>query len=426
MYICIGLTLIITTMAIVQSMWLKGTKKKLGGSVIYQAMGQTRQRELAAEVSNPRTESQMNQRVKWANLVNLYRANSGWMKYAFETKKSNQSEYNKFMSLNVSGSRIYLTKDQAAAGACVVDEYLITQGSLPSIEVIKQTHHYQTNIVLDQDFEIEDETTLASFSASILRNNPAIRRGDQISFILMHQLSNGITSVPYVVVREYELLVDDTASGLVKDYWPIDYLDVTAGEDYGFLSVVQGVPVGGFVFVLSRTISGRTYVSSQRIVLVNMENFIANYSSAAQLNSAISSYGESADAFLSSTSASPDQSSPVTPAILSLRISNTSYYPDSVLLTSSWVANQEINVEGVNFEIENTPLLKLTLVSGGHTTVIDCAFDEGGGGFYKFILPNSFTPGTNAAVLSAQVLMGSIVAQIGFSVPNEYFIEGME
>ena len=103
-------------MAIVQTMWMTGTKKKLGGTVLYQAMGQTRQRELAAEISNPRTTQQMTQRVKWSNLVNLYRANRSWMKYAFETKKTNQSEYNKFMSLNVAASAIYLPKNVAAAG----------------------------------------------------------------------------------------------------------------------------------------------------------------------------------------------------------------------------------------------------------------------------------------------------------------------
>ena len=69
-------------MAIVTSMWLKGTKQKLGGSVLYQAMGQTRQRELAANVANPRTNSQMQQRTRWANLVNFYRVNAGWMKFA--------------------------------------------------------------------------------------------------------------------------------------------------------------------------------------------------------------------------------------------------------------------------------------------------------------------------------------------------------
>ena len=183
-------------MAIVTSMWLKGAKKRLGGSVLYQAMGQTRQRELASEVTNPRTESQMGQRVKWANLVNLYRANRNWMKYAYETRKSNQSEYNKFMSLNVASSRIYLPKDIANAGGCVVDAYLMTQGSLPSIEFVPAANNvYASNILVGMN-AITSNTTIASFSHTVLANNPAIREGDQLSFVRMTQMTNASTGVP--------------------------------------------------------------------------------------------------------------------------------------------------------------------------------------------------------------------------------------
>ena len=62
-------------MAVLQNMWLRGAKKKLGGTVLYTQGGRTLQRELAPEVKNPKTPAQMGQRVKWANLVAFYRAN---------------------------------------------------------------------------------------------------------------------------------------------------------------------------------------------------------------------------------------------------------------------------------------------------------------------------------------------------------------
>ena len=312
-------------MAIVSSMWLKGAKKRLGGTVIYQAMGQTRQRELAAEVSNPRTESQMGQRVKWANLVNLYRVNRSWMKYAFETKKSNQSEYNKFMSLNVSNSRIYLTKPVANAGGCVVDTYVITQGSLPSIEFVPTSNgFYRSNIELAPGTD-ESAISVKEFADMLVERNPALRYGDQLSFIRMTQMTNASTGVPYVVVREYEVILDPNNLQPLANYLPMQYMS-TWGSDELFLAVqTASGRSGGFAMILSRTISGKTYVSSQRVIPVAMDAYIESFSSQAALQAAIDSYGVSDDAFLSSTYASQDSQAPTMLSLLSAM-----YEPDGI------------------------------------------------------------------------------------------------
>lgn len=306
-------------MAIVSSMWLKGAKKRLGGTVIYQAMGQTRQRELAAEVSNPRTESQMGQRVKWANLVNLYRANRSWMKYAFETKKSNQSEYNKFMSLNVANSRIYLTKPVANAGGCVVDTYMVTQGSLPSIEFVPTTNSYfRSNIELTSGSNISI-MSVKQFSDIVVELNPAIRYGDQISFIRMTQMTNASTGVPYVIVREYEVIIDTNNLQPLSDYLPMEYITQWGAEE-SFLAVqTSSGRSGGFAMILSRTISGKTYVSSQRVIPVAMDAYIEAFSSQTALQAAIDSYGVQEDAFLSSTYAATDNQAPTMLSLLSVK-----------------------------------------------------------------------------------------------------------
>lgn len=310
-------------MAIVTSMWLKGAKKRLGGSVLYQAMGQTRQRELASEVTNPRTESQMGQRVKWANLVNLYRANRSWMKYAYETKKSNQSEYNKFMSLNVADSRIYLTKPVANAGGCVVDTYMVTQGSLPSIEFVPTTNgYYRSNIEL-ANIATLSTVSVKEFSDIVVGSNPAIRYGDQLSFIRMTQMTNASTGVPYVVVREYEVIIDTNNLLPLSDYLPTDYI-TTWGNDPQYLAVGTAAGrSGGFAMILSRTISGKTYVSSQRVIPVAMDSYIEAFSSQAALQAAINSYGVQEDAFLSSTYAAQDNQAPTMLALLSANYAGT-------------------------------------------------------------------------------------------------------
>lgn len=302
-------------MAIVENFWLKDQRKRLAGAVIYQAMGQTRSRRLAETISNPRTESQMTQRVKWSNLVNLYRANRNWMKYAYETKKQTQSEYNKFMSLNVSSSPIYLPKQVAGAGGCVVAPYQITQGSLPSIEMVETDDWWQTNIILPDDTQWQPSWTVAQFTQMVLPLNPGIREGDQLSFIRMTQQVNADNGVPFVIVREYEMIFDSNNQELVSKYLPLAYFSSTEQASDCRLVIANSGQAGGFVLILSRTIGGKTFVSSQKIVVANNDTLISFYSSTAALQAAIDSYGESQDAFLSSTTAN---AGPVAPSPISI------------------------------------------------------------------------------------------------------------
>ena len=305
-------------MAIVKNFWLKNQTKKLAGAVIYQAMGQTRSRELAAEVSNPRTIDQMTQRVKWANLVNFYRANKAWMKFAFETKPTNRTDYNQYMSLNVASSRIYLPKDVANQGGCVVDSYVMTQGSLASIEVNKSDGGWTTNLYLPNPFTIEGTTTVAEVSKALIANNPALREGDQISFVRFTQQSNSNTGVPFVVVRKYEVILNSSDLRFFGQFMPLDYItDDTAGN-VNSLAVVDSGNAGGFLLVLSRTTGGKTYVSSQSIIVANNAATIEAYSSANALQTAIDSYGESTEPFLTSTTAGQDSQAPVQPSIVSI------------------------------------------------------------------------------------------------------------
>lgn len=322
-------------MAIVQTMWMAGTKKKLGGTVLYQAMGQTRQRELAAEISNPRTTQQMTQRVKWSNLVNLYRANRSWMKYAFETKKTNQSEYNKFMSLNVASSAIYLPKNVAAAGGCVVNDYIVTQGSLSSIETTKVTGGWASNIYLPAGFQLSASTSIQQLAAAVLPLNPAINEGDQLSFIRMTQQVNGATGVPFVVVRKYEVIISSTDTRLVGSFLPLDYIVTKSNGTNLSIGVEDSGNAGGFVLILSRTIGGRTYVSSQRIIVANNATTISYYTGDAALQRAIDSYGESDEPFLTTSTANQNSQASTALSIVGAIVDEVNWAPGSV---QSWPA----------------------------------------------------------------------------------------
>lgn len=332
-------------MAIVTSMWLKGTKQKLGGSVLYQAMGQTRQRELAANVANPRTNSQMEQRTRWANLVNFYRANAGWMKFAYETKKQNQSEYNKFMSLNVPSARIYLPKSIASQGGCVVDAYQMTQGSLASVEVLKSGAAWQTNLYLVSATDLSENSTIAEVTAQLLPANPALREGDQLSFLRFTQMTNTSTGVPFVVVRKYEVILKANDTRRFFDFMPEDYITFGGTPQAPCIEVSDSGNAGGFLLAISRTIGGKTYVSSQSIVVANNDALISAYSSATAIQEAIDSYGESAEPFLTSTTANKDSQAATRPSIMQIKIGDSVFAPGQRASHVNLSDNDQIEVQ---------------------------------------------------------------------------------
>ena len=306
-------------MAVLQNMWLRGAKKKLGGTVLYTQGGRTLQRELAPEVKNPKTPAQMGQRVKWANLVAFYRANASWMPKAFENKKATQSDYNKFMSLNAANSRIFLTKDQARQGACVVDSYRTSDGTLQPVDIFPTEQNWVTNLYLKNLETLDDSTTIADFSAALLASNAGLRSGDQLSFVRVTQLFNNTTDIPYVQVRAYELIINEQGIGFVKDFWPIDLIGLGEEQETPALMVKNNNKQGGFAIIVSRTQGGRVLVSPSQITQVNMGTIINQYSSSAALTAAIDSYGKGDEVFLDSKGAGVIDRQPTTLSIVGLK-----------------------------------------------------------------------------------------------------------
>lgn len=413
-------------MAIVTSMWLKGTKQKLGGSVLYQAMGQTRQRELAANVANPRTNSQMEQRTRWANLVNFYRANAGWMKFAYETKKQNQSEYNKFMSLNVPSARIYLPKSIASQGGCVVDAYQMTQGSLASVEVVKNGAAWQTNLYLVSATDLDENSTIGEVTAQLLPANPALREGDQLSFLRFTQMTNTSTGVPFVVVRKYEVILKANDTRRFFDFMPDGYITFGGSAQAPCIEVSDSGNAGGFLLVLSRTIGGKTYVSSQSIIVANNDALISAYSSTTARQEAIDSYGESAEPFLTSSTANEDSQAATRPSILQVKINDTVFTPGQV-------AGPITIGAGANVEVRFNQAASGLGISGGYIRGIKS------GNTYDLSLELDDID-TNVATFGVQT--GTSIADLYlfdlsvnatgenyravFGVPNEATIDGLE
>lgn len=290
-------------MAILKNVVMRGASQRLGGIVLYTRSGETIARELAPAVSNPRTRVQMQQRVKLANVVSMYKANKFWMAGAFEDKAEKETDYNAFVRFNLTDSKVALTKDAAAAGAGVVAPYRISSGSLPEIELYGSQIGVETNLYLGS-MVITNATTVGQISAALITNNNGIVRGMQLSLIVNLQRSNETTNRPYIVTRAYEMIIDETSLDLLTKYFPDGILKAKETEGSPLYYDGSNIGDGAAAFILSQTISGKTKVSSQQMRMYGNQSIYSIYTSAIAVESAIRSYGSNETRFLDSSEAS--------------------------------------------------------------------------------------------------------------------------
>lgn len=318
-------------MAVVQNMWLRGAKQRLAGAVLYQNNGQTLIRELAAQISNPRTASQMTQRVRLSNCVAVYRANKFWMRFAFEDKKAKESDYNAFIGENISNNAVALTKSEVNAGAAVAAPYTVTRGSLGSIEQTLEETFLVTNIFLLEETDLS-AVTVGEFSRQLIAANNGIVEGMQLSFIANIQQRNNLTGVPYIVVRAYEVILNTTNTRQLSEYFTDTFIDFVkhSGEQPRLAVDTAQLGEGAFAFILSHTVGGVTRVSTQSMQLVG--NTIYNqHTTSGAWQAAVESYGESTETFLDSQNANMAANVAGTVSLLSAIINGTRVYPGSVL-----------------------------------------------------------------------------------------------
>lgn len=306
-------------MAILKSLIIRGGRKQIAGMVLYNRMGETIARELAPQVANPRTSAQMEQRIKLSNLVAVYRANSSWMRGAFESKKERESDYNAFVSANVENNSVALKKSDVAAGSAVVGPYKITSGSLPVIENVLNGTNLVTNLYVGA-LAIDATTTIGAVSTALLANNNGLVAGMQISLIINLQLASAGTGVPYITTRAYEMIINPESEDLVTDVIPDGILASIGDTNKALGLVTSSLGDGAAAFILSHTVGGSTRVSTQSLVFFGSNATYRAFTSPTAKAAAIASYGEGVDTFLSSNTAGSSQAVAGTISLLGLEV----------------------------------------------------------------------------------------------------------
>lgn len=212
---------------------------------------------------DPKTVAQMEVRTKWANIISMYRSFNKTLIDCFEIKRKGQSDYNRFVSMNMQARPVYLTKQEVEQGACVAAGYNISQGSLPEIGVTGTTETAYTDISLGE-LEIDDQTTIADFARAVVMNNVDYEYYDQISYFSALQLT-AQDGIPYVQGTQTRVNLNPADTRTLLSIAPSYGFSTTEG----YLGHGEFVGQGAFCWVHSRRSASRVLVSSQHLVANN-------------------------------------------------------------------------------------------------------------------------------------------------------------
>lgn len=245
-----------------------------GRQIVRQAQNNSNYGETAS-----RSAFQQRRRIQWGNLVNMYKVLQPVLQKAYETKKQNQSFYNRFMQLNMNGSRPCLTKTQADEGCCVADSYVISQGSLRTIQQGFQLYDFDGAELycLTTDVKLSsgtyNEMTVKAFSEMVIQYNSDFQNGDAIGFVIISQ--DGLftpqhSARPRCRLHYVEFTLDvDDSTNLVGDT-PFDNIVIQDSVTLGMmLSPWEFLTPDDENFVMSvihvRKDSGRILTSTQKL-----------------------------------------------------------------------------------------------------------------------------------------------------------------
>lgn len=104
---------------------------KLGEAVYYRAGGEQRTRTWVPKIKNPKTLAQMETRISMSNMVSMFRSYKSILSKSFPKRKTNQSGFNAFTSVNKTNRPYAIMPDDRDEGFFVPMGYQVAQGDIP-------------------------------------------------------------------------------------------------------------------------------------------------------------------------------------------------------------------------------------------------------------------------------------------------------
>lgn len=259
-------------------MLLGYARGKVGSLVFSRLKGQQITRAYNANPANPKSRPQMEQRMKLATAVALYKIAVGkFFKFAFEDRGALSSDYNEFIARNI-GRVPYVTKEAAQIGRIPVSEIVMASGSLAAIKVVSTTAlqnvtNFPTSALIpftavaDEFKQIDPAglSTVGALSSALIEANPNIFQNGDLITAVSYRLDDPDSGVTDFAYEQFKLNVESTTAVSSLSSSAL----VLAGGAEGQLAVNFGrypTAVGanealGYGIIVTRNVGGKIYAS---------------------------------------------------------------------------------------------------------------------------------------------------------------------
>lgn len=244
-------------------MLLGHARGKVGSLVFARVKGQQTTRARNFSPANPRTASQMYQRALFSDAVKFFtRGRRNLFQFAFEDKKTNESDYNAFMRNNAKRGVVISKEAFDMYGYPALGNWLMTKGSLQPINP-QITTSGGPYLQVSKPTSLESITTLGQLSTFLVDGDEWLD-GDIITFVtITFSPTSGIPAVTppensTTIWEVAQVQLDLSSSQPVSDF----------GLNVAFIAPPEAGDPGNLE--LSQTIEG--YIGNKAYVIVHSRN----------------------------------------------------------------------------------------------------------------------------------------------------------
>lgn len=246
------------------NMLLGYARGSVGDVTFFRSGGSQRARARNRKPNNPRSSSQMTQRAKFASAVKFYkRAVSNFFRFAYQDKKTNESDYNAFMRHNINGAPLISKTAFDKQGYPALGNWVLSYGELQPLNYIASENG--SVIELPNNFS-SNPSTLGELSQGLI-DSGFYEQGDIITVVMID-----ITGTP---------LPTATPAGAYTTAWVtaqfrVDYNSIESLNNLGLGTVTVTAQSGvrmlnfashsAFAVIVSRNTSNGLKVSRSELV----------------------------------------------------------------------------------------------------------------------------------------------------------------
>lgn len=245
------------------NMLLGHARGKVGSLVFARVKGQQTTRARNFSPANPRTASQMYQRALFSDAVKFFtRGRRNLFQFAFEDKKTNESDYNAFMRNNAKRGVVISKEAFDLYGYPALGNWLMTKGSLQPLNAQISTTG-GPYIMVAKPTSIESITTLGELSSYLVDGDEWLD-GDIITFVTI--TFSPTSGIPAVTPPENSVTTWEVAQV------QLDLTSVQPISDFGLNAAFLAPPEAGDPgnLTLSQTITG--VIGNRAYVIVHSRN----------------------------------------------------------------------------------------------------------------------------------------------------------